>query len=157
MRVQIRGLDELRRDLGAPQGAMGPALRKGLLAGAVIVEAAAKTGVHSPDNPWVGKAGYSVATGKLQSALGIGNVEGSGLRLSVRVGHPHGRALGAFGRSTPTGRTGRRVNRSDPAIYGPIEERRHPFLDPAVRDNEECDVHDASSTPRSAQFCTQFA
>lgn len=156
--VRIKGIDALKSRL-AP-GDIAAALRKGLLAGAAVVETAAKRGVHSPDNPFVGKAGRDIATGKLQSSLGIGNIEGSGLGLSVRVGHPHGRAGlpgGTFSRSTDTGRrtrsggiipgrTGGRRNKGDVTVYGKIEEKRHPFLEPAVRDNVD-DIVSAIEEP----------
>lgn len=154
--VTIRGLDSLRRKLGASDGQMAQAVREGLLAGAAIVNTASQRKVHSPDHPFVGKAGYSVATGKLQASLGIGNVEGSGFGQSIRVGHPHGNPGGegaTFARSRDSGRRTRsgniiptrtggrfatskgRANKADVRVYGRVEERKHPFLKPSLVDN----------------------
>ena len=142
MRIEIRGLDELIRDLGAPD-LLEPALRTGLTRAALIVQEGAQKRVHSPDNPFIGQAGRNVATGRLQASIGTGKVEGSGLGLSIRVGHPHGKAGlpgGMFGRSTTTtrsGRTGGRRNKGEVTVYGPIEEARHPFLGPSAEANAD--------------------
>ena len=159
IRIEVRGAKELARDLDPRTSEFDKILRSALLASAVIVEAAAKKKVHSPDNPWINPdRGYSIATGKLQASIGIGGVEGSGLDLSVRVGHPHGKAGAgmagmAFGRLTDSGRRTRkgkiigvhtggpkgregRVNKADPVVYGPIEDKRHPFFGVSLQVNQ---------------------
>ena len=144
MRIEIRGLTDLLGTLGDPD-LLEPALRAGLTRAAAIVQEGAQKRVHSPDNPYIGKAGRNVATGRLQSSIGIGPVEGSGFGLSIRVGHPHGKAGspgGVFARSKRPGPrggklTGGRRNKGDPAIYGRIEEARHPFLGPSAEANAE--------------------
>ncbi len=146
LQVSIRGVEALRRKLG--DQAIGGALRIGLLRGGLIVQESAQRKVHSPDNPFVGKAGYSVATGRLQASIGTSDPMGSGLNIEVRVGTPYGKggvAGGTFARSAakPTGRgrfrnrTGGRRNTGNVQVYGPIEEQRHPFLRPALEENAD--------------------
>ena len=138
IRIEVRGAAEIARALG-DQGLVTDALADGLRAGAVVVERAAKMGVHSPDNPYIGKAGRNIATGRLQASIGMSDVTGSGFGQSIRVGTPYGRTGAAgstFSRSRAGGgRTGGRRNKSDPNVYGPIEERLHPFLGPAVAEH----------------------
>lgn len=138
--VTIRGIPELKKKIGTP--GVAAALRPALTRSGLTVQAKAQTAVHSPDNPYVGKAGVSVATGRLQASLGTSDVMGSGLNLSVRVGTPYGKGGvrgSTFARSSRTnrkGRTGGRKNTSDVNVYGPIEERRHPFLVPSLESSE---------------------
>lgn len=135
--VSIRGVDRLKRRL-SPQG-IEPRLRTGLLQSGLIVQESAQKAVHSPDHPYIGKARKNVATGRLQASLGTSAVTGSGLNQQVRVGTPYGKTgLGTFARSssrTRSGRTGDRRNKSNPNVYGPIEEKRHPFLLPSLQAN----------------------
>lgn len=144
--VTLRGVEELKRRIGAAgiERVLRPAMRNA----GVRVETRAKRTVHSPKNPFIGKAGYSVATGRLRSSIGTSPVTGSGVALEVRVGTPYGKggeAGGTFARSsaTPTGRgrfrnrTGGRRNTGDVAVYGPIEERRHPFLVPSLEAEQD--------------------
>ena len=152
--VYIEGIDELLGDLRASPQLIGQEIRPVLKAGAATVKGEARRQVHSPTHPFIGKAGHSVATGKLQSSIGTGNLEGQGIDSSIRVGHPHGESVvgdTAFSRSASVSNTrravvkasrrskgrlvfrkGGRINRSDPTIYGPIEERKHPFLEPSL-------------------------
>ena len=152
--VRIEGISELINDLQASPRLIGQEIRPVLRASAAVVKGEARREVHSPTHPYVGKAGHSVATGKLQASIGTGKLEGQGIDSSIRVGHPHGESVigdTAFGRSAgisldrarlvraTTGKKGRiinrkggRINKSDPAIYGPIEERKHPFLEPSL-------------------------
>ena len=141
--VTIKGADKLRRKLQTGGGFEG-ALKGGLLKSGIIVQADAQKAVHSPDNPWVGKAGHSVATGRLQASIGTSDVTGTGMNQTVKVGTPYGKTgTGTFARSSArtTGggrnrnRTGGRRNTSDPQVYGPIEERKHPFLGPSLEKN----------------------
>ncbi len=137
--VTIRGIPELKKRIGV--AGVAAKLRPALTRSGLAVQAQAQRTVHSPDNPYIGKAGYSVATGRLQAAIGTSDVQGTGLNLEVRVGTPYGKtgvAGGAFSRSSRSnrkGRTGGRTNRSDPNVYGPIEERKHPFLVPSLDDS----------------------
>jgi len=141
LNVKITGIERLRSKL-SDEG-IGRALRPALRQAGLIVQEAAQHNVHSPDNPYIGKAGHSVATGRLQASIGTSDVTGSGLALEVRVGTPYGKgglARGTFARSsrsTRSGRTGDRRNRGDVRIYGPIEEAKHPFLKPALERNVE--------------------
>lgn len=144
LKVDIKGIDQLKRKLG-PSG-MHAGIRLGLQQSGLIVQEAAQRSVHSPTNPYIGKAGHSVATGRLQAALGTSDVRGSGIDQEISVGTPYGKTgLGTFARSarTPTGRgrhrqrTGGRRNTSDPNIYGPIEERFHPSLGPSLEGNAQ--------------------
>lgn len=153
------------------------AVKIGLIHAAARVERAAKIAVHSPDNPYIGKAGYSVATGRLQASIGSSDVRGSGPDLEIAVGTPYGKTGargGVFSRSDRVviggkvrrGRTGAKYavgprggvkviggrNKSDPQIYGPVEERRHPFLGPALDNNRlgiTRDLEDALETELS--------
>lgn len=140
--VTIKGLPELRRDFAGSETQFTAAVRDGLLRGAAIVASDAQRTVHSPSNPWTGRKDGKRPTGKLQSSVVIGRVSGHGLDQSVPVGVP-GIGVRAFGRSTSqrSKRTGRqlatRKNKSDPRVYGPIEERLHPFLVPSLRDNAD--------------------
>lgn len=148
LQVRIRGIEALRARLS--DQAIGDALGRGLARAGLIVQEAAQKTVHSPDNQFIGKAGHSVATGRLQASIGTSPVRGTGLGRSVAVGTAYGKgglAGGTFARSaarTPSGRpasrrtrTGGRKNRGDVRIYGPIEEKRHPFLAPALDDNAD--------------------
>lgn len=141
--VTVKGIPEAIRRVG-PEG-VEKALRAGLPKAGLLVQAKAQHTVHSPTNPYIGKAGHSVATGRLQASIGTSPVRGHGIGLEIAVGTPYGKgglAGGTFARSasrTLTGRpgsqrtrTGGRKNRGDVAVYGPIEEKRHPFLAPAV-------------------------
>lgn len=141
--ITVNGIPEALRRVG-PEG-LARGLRPGLLRAGLLVQAKAQHKVHSPDNPFVGRAGHSVATGRLQSSIGVSDVRGHGLDMNVGVGTPYGKGgfgRGTFARSaarTATGRpgtrrtrTGGRKNRSDVNVYGPIEERRHPFLVPSA-------------------------
>ena len=138
--VTIRGLSELRRDFAGSDAQFSEAVRDGLLAGAAVVQSTAQRTIHSRDNPWGGRKDKRLPTGKLQANIIIGEVSGSGLDQQIPVGVPRAEPS-AFGRSTSqrNKRTGRqlatRKNKSDPRIYGPIEERLHPFLVPSLRDN----------------------
>ena len=140
IRITVRGADAIARALG-DTGAVAKALADGLRAGATLVERRAKLAVHSPDNPYIGKAGRNIATGRLQASLGQSDVTGTGLEQSIRVGTPYGKTGAAgstFARSRKGGGfTGGRRNRSDPNVYGPIEERKHPFLGPSVTENAD--------------------
>ena len=139
LHVRINGIERLRGKLS--DEAIGRALRPALQKAGLIVQEAAQKTVHSPDHPYIGKAGRNVATGRLQASIGTSDVRGSGLALEVRVGPPYGKgglARGTFARSSRTrGRTGGRRNRGDVRIYGPIEEARHPFLKPALESNAD--------------------
>lgn len=145
--VTIRGLSELRRDFAGSEAQFTKAVHDGLLRGAAVVQSGAQRTVHSPSNPWAGRKDGRRPTGKLQGSVVIGRVSGSGLDQSVPVGVPD-IGVRAFGRSTSqrNKRTGRqlatRKNKSDPRVYGPIEERLHPFLVPSVRDNADRIVRD---------------
>ena len=144
--VTIKGIPALKARLSPDT--VGKRIRPALLQSGLIVQEAAQKTVHSPDNPYVGKAGHSVATGRLQASIGTSDVRGSGINQSVAVGTPYGKggaARGTFARSaalTPTGRpgssrtrTGGRKNKGDVRVYGPIEEKRHPFLVPSLERN----------------------
>ena len=137
--LRINGIDALKRKLDPRAGNLDGALRGGLQKAGLIVQADAQKAVHSPDNPYIGKAGHSVATGRLQAAIGTSAVEGTGINQAVKVGTPYGKTgVGTFSRSssrTRSGRTGNRRNRSDVRVYGPIEERDHPFLQPSLDKN----------------------
>jgi hypothetical protein len=144
LQVRIKGIDALKRKLDPRAGNLDGALRSGLQKAGLIVQDDAQKAVHSPDNPYIGKAGHSVATGRLQASIGTSAVTGSGLNQSVKVGTPYGKTgTGTFARSSvqTTGRgrfrsrTGGRRNTSDPQVYGPIEERKHPFLLPSLEKN----------------------
>lgn len=143
--VKIRGIEALTKGL---QGAdLSHAIGVGLKAGATVVEADAKVRVHSPDHPFIGKAGRNVATGRLQASIGTSDLRGSGLDQSIAIGPPYGKAgTGTFGRSKAPSRiskagrkignlTGGHRNKGNVRIYGPIEEARHPFLEPSVSAN----------------------
>lgn len=135
--VRVTGADKVRAQLSP--AAIGQRLRPALLKSGLVVQEDAQKAVHSPDHPYIGKAGKNVATGRLQAAIGTSDVRGNGLGLSVRVGTPYGKTgTGTFARSSRTtrsGRTGDRRNKSDPNVYGPIEERRHAFLVPSLERN----------------------
>lgn len=135
--VTIEGLDVLERQFASFPAEAARATEAGLLAAAVIVEADAKRRVHSDSNPWSGSRNpyYRPPTGKLQSTISTGRVEGSGINKQVSIGLVS--RGGSFGRSyrTKSGKTGSYRNSGDVQVYGPLEERRHPFLGPALHDN----------------------
>lgn len=132
--VTIQGLAQLEAAFAQFPAEAARATRQGLLAGAVIVEAKAKATVHSDSNPWGGSRNpyYQPPTGKLQASITTGQVEGSGLNQQIAVGLVS--RGGSFGRSyrTATGKVSSHRNTGDVNVYGPIEERRHPFLGPAL-------------------------
>ncbi len=131
--VTVTGLDRLEREFAEAPAKAAEATRQGLLAAAVLVEGDAKRIVHSDSNPWTGSANpyYQTPTGKLQSSIAVGHVQGVGINQQIPIGiTPRG---GAFTRSVRSGKA--RTNKGDVDIYGPIEEHRHPFLRPALLQN----------------------
>src|SRR3990172_3822289 len=144
-RVEFRGFDKLERDLSRYPVEVGAAIGAGLKTGGVMVQGQAQRKVHSPDNPWPARKDRKTPTGKLQASLAVSGPTGIGLDQEVRVGILKDR--GPFRRSAAPGggrqqraaAAGLRLNRGrnvgDPRIYGPIEERRHPFLGPALEEN----------------------
>lgn len=133
--ITIQGLPQLQAAFARFPAEASRATQAGLLAGAAIVQAAAKETVHSDSNPWSGSSnsGYKRPTGKLRANIRIGRVTGSGIGKTVAVGLDSTSSGQAFGRSVSGGKG--RVNRGDVQVYGPIEEHRHPFLGPALNRN----------------------
>jgi hypothetical protein len=142
--VTVLGLSEVEAQFARMPGRAAEAVRLSLMAAGVLVEGDAKRIVHSDSNPWTGSANpyYKTPTGKLQSSISTGSVEGSGINQQVRVGVLS--RGGSFGRSVDSGRrtkSGHRiaaksaVNKSDVQVYGPIEEGKHPFMQTAAEKN----------------------
>lgn len=143
--VTVHGLKEIEAEFAKAPANAAAATRAALQAAGTLVEGDAKHRVHSDSNPWTGSANpyYKTPTGKLQSSITTGSVEGAGINQQIRVGVL--RRGGSFRRSTDSGkrtRSGRiiagksRANASDVQRYGPIEEDKHPFIGPAVTENE---------------------
>ncbi len=77
--VRIRGIEALERKL-SPTG-FDHDLGQALLTGAVIVQSAAQRTVHSPDHPFIGKAGRNRWMGWRPSVRGT---------AMNPIDHPHG-------------------------------------------------------------------
>ncbi len=126
--IRVDGVDRATQHLAAYGRSIHQAAAAGLQRGAVVVSKNAKTGVHSPQNPYIGVRGYDVSTGKLKSSVGVDRLQQipGGQQIDISV-HEVARV---FARSVAGG--GRNVNNRSPLVYGPVEERHHPFLGPAL-------------------------
>ena len=138
-------MDKLQRDLTRMPLEVGAAIGAGLKTGGVMVQGQAMRKVHSPDNPWPQRRDGKTPTGKLQASIGISDATGTGIAQEVRVGVLRDRgpfrrsAARGGGRMTRAAARGLQLNRernlADPREYGPKEEKRHPFLIPALEEN----------------------
>lgn len=131
VKVTVKGARELAHLLD-DSGLLDRALRPGFQKSAVVVEGSARGKVHT-------------VTRKLQGSLGH-ELTGRGASLEAHIGPQPGLGQPRGYSESDTGRwkkprAGR--NKGDPQVYGVFEEEgtryrpAHPFLEPALTENEE--------------------